>query len=80
MSAMTEKEKQPSRLRTLFHGLAILVAAVVVGVSLLYVIGLLPGHQESRVLVALIAVISLATMFGMMYGVWLITKALLGLR
>lgn len=77
---MTEKEKPPSRVRTLLQGLGILVAAVVVGVSLLAVIGLLPGHQESRVLGALIAVISLATMFGMAYGVWLITKALLGLR
>ena len=42
---MTEKEKHPSRLQTLLHGLGILVGAVVVGVSLLAVIGLIPGHQ-----------------------------------
>jgi len=77
---MTEKDKHPSRLHILLQGLGILVAAVVVGVSLLALIGLLPGHQENRVLVTAISVISLATMAGIVYGVWLITKALLGLR
>ena len=76
-----KKEKQPTRLRTLLEGVTTAGGSVVVGVSLLALIGwLFPGHQESRTLQPVLWVVSLAMMAGTVWGVWLIIKAILGFK
>jgi len=82
-----EKEKpkkegpRPKRLRTLLEGLAIAGGSVVVGVSLLALIGwLFPGHQESRTLQPVLWVVSLAMILGTLWGLWMILKAILGFK
>ncbi|OHB79482.1 MAG: hypothetical protein A2V98_02360 [Planctomycetes bacterium RBG_16_64_12] len=78
---MTEKQTQPTRLHTLLRGLGTLAAAVGIGVSLLAVIGFLfPHHHDSRVLNLVISVISLAMFGWAAAGIWLIIKAVLGVR
>jgi len=72
---------QPTRLRTLLEGAAILGGSVVVGVSLLALIGwLFPGHQESHTLQPVLWVVSLAMILGTLWGLWMILKAILGFK
>lgn len=83
---MSDKKKakdeptQPTRLRMLLEGLATTAGSVVVGVMLLFLIGLVPGHQESRTLQPVLWGVSLAMILGTVWGVWLIIKAALGLK
>jgi hypothetical protein len=79
---MTDKKKtkkeetQPTRLRTLLEGLAMAAGSIVVGISLLALIGLIPGHQESRTLQPVLWVVSLGMMLGAVWGLWMVAKAL----
>jgi hypothetical protein len=75
-----EKQTQPTRLRMLAEGAAMLVGSVDIGVGILALIGLIPGHQESRTLQPVLWVVSLAMMGGTVWGAWLIVKAILGLK
>ena len=76
-----DKPTQPTRLRTLLEGAATAGGSVVVGVSLLALIGwLFPGHQESQTLQPVLWVVSLAMILGTVWGVWMILKAILGFK
>jgi len=72
------KETEPTRVHTMLKGLGTLVAAVVAGVLLLALIGLVPGHQQSRLLGMIIAVVSLGMFLSAAMGVWLILKECIG--
>ena len=72
------KKDEPTRLHTLLEGLGILVGAIVGGLAILGVIGLIPGHQEWAPLQPVLMVVSLAMMVGIMWGGWLVIKALFG--
>ena len=58
------KKEEPTRLHTLLEGLGILVGAIVGGLAILGVIGLIPGHQEYRPLQPVLMVVSLAMLVG----------------
>ena len=72
------KKEEPTRLHTLLEGLGILVGAIVGGLAILGVIGLIPGHQEYRPLQPVLMVVSLAMLVGIVWGGWLVIKALFG--
>jgi hypothetical protein len=74
------KEARPVRLRTLLEGLGILAGSLFGGLAILAVIGLIPGHQEIRVLQPVLMFVSLAMMLGTLWGVWVVVKAVLGLK
>ncbi len=76
-----DKPTEPTRLRMLLEGLATAGGSVVVGVSLLALIGwVFPGHQESRTLEPVLWVVSLAMILGTVRGLWMIVKAILGAK
>ena len=72
------KETEPTRVQTLLKGLGTLVAAVVGGVLLLALIGLVPGHQQSPLLGKVIAIVSLVMFLAATMGAWLVIKECLG--
>ena len=72
------KNDEPTRLRSLLEGLGILAGSLVGGLAILGVIGLIPGHQQSAPLQPVLLVVSLAMMTGIVWGGWLVIKALWG--
>ena len=75
-----EKETQPTRLRTLRDGAALLAGSVVVGLVLLKLISFVPGHQESLAMQPILWGVSLAMMGGALWGAWMIVKSILGFK
>jgi hypothetical protein len=72
------KKDEPTRLRSFLEGLAILGGAIVGGLAVLGIIGLIPDHQEYPPLQPVLMVVSLAMIVGVLWGGWLVIKALWG--